>query len=201
MTLDLITDYVHNYGYIVIFVVLFMAVIGIPAPEETLMLLIGGMLMDSGLQFFAVIAIALFAVNSAMLVSYFAGRRLGNRLVIRYGHKINLTPAKWDKLKKKLEKYDGKKMIFTYFLPGMRQLVPYLSGTRKVSYPVFLGFTFTGSLLWTLCYTTIGYYLGDVLGPALLAVFALGICLLFPVIVVIKRIVKARPNERNLAHK
>ena len=138
MTLDLITDYVHTYGYFVIFVVLFMAMIGIPAPEETLMLLIGGMLLESGLQFFAVIAIAMLAVNSAMLVSYIAGRRLGNRLVIRYGHKINLTPAKWDKLKKKLENYDGKTMIFTYFLPGMRQLVPYLSGTRKVSYPVFL---------------------------------------------------------------
>ncbi len=134
MTLDFVSEYIHNYGYFVVFAVLFIAMIGIPAPEETFMLLIGGMLLDSGLTFFQVIVIALLGTNSAMLVTYLAGRKLGNRLVSRYGHKFHITPAKWEKMKQDLEKYDGIATVCTYFLPGVRQVVPYLSGTRKVPY-------------------------------------------------------------------
>ncbi|WP_455661974.1 DedA family protein [Pradoshia sp.] len=201
MTLDFVSEYIHNYGYFVVFAVLFIAMIGIPAPEETFMLLIGGMLLDSGLTFFQVIVIALLGTNSAMLVTYLAGRKLGNRLVSRYGHKFHITPAKWEKMKQDLEKYDGIATVCTYFLPGVRQVVPYLSGTRKVPYPVFLLFTFTGSLLWSFFYTAVGYYLGNALGPVFLASFVLAVSLLFAGVCISKWITKNRAEQKAIAHK
>ncbi|WP_455675267.1 DedA family protein [Pradoshia sp.] len=201
MTLDFVSEYIHNYGYFVVFAVLFIAMIGIPAPEETFMLLIGGMLLDSGLTFFQVIVIALLGTNSAMLVTYLAGRKLGNRLVSRYGHKFHITPAKWEKMKQDLEKYDGIATVCTYFLPGVRQVVPYLSGTRKVPYPVFLLFTFTGSLLWSVFYTAVGYYLGNALGPVFLASFVLAVSLLFAGVCISKWITKNRAEQKAIAHK
>lgn len=201
MIVDFVSDYMQHYGYFVIFAVLFIAMIGIPAPEETFMVFIGGMLLGSNLTFFQVIAVALLSANSAMLVTYVAGRKFGNRLLSRYGHKFHVTPAKWEKLKQRLEKYDGIAMVYTYFMPGIRQLVPYLSGTRKVSYPVFFLFTCTGSLLWTVFYTTIGYYLGTALGPAFLVCIPLAACLLFAAICLIKWVTKQKALQKDMAHK
>ncbi len=201
MTLDFVSAYIQNYGYFVVFAVLFIAMIGIPAPEETFMLLIGGMLLDSGLTFFQVIAIALLGTNSAMLVTYLAGRKLGNRLVSRYGQKFHITPVKWEKMKQDLGKYDGIATVCTYFLPGVRQVMPYLSGARKVPYPVFLLFTFIGSLLWSVFYTVIGYFLGNTFGPAFLVSFALAVCLLFAGVCISKWITKNRTEQKDIAHK
>ncbi len=201
MILDFISQYVQSYGYFVIFGALFIAMIGIPAPEETLLVLIGGMLLESGLHFIQVIAVALLAANTAMLVTYLTGRKFGNQLVSRYGHKVHMTPAKWGRMKQKLEKYDGIRVIFTYFVPGVRQLVPFLSGIRKVSYTAFFLFTFTGSLLWTVFYTTVGYYLGGTLGPVFLGWFAIGMCVLFAGLILSKRFAKGSANEDHIVHK
>lgn len=201
MILDYVSQYVQSYGYFVIFAALFIAMIGIPAPEETLMVLIGGMLLESGLHFIQVIAVALLAANTAMLLTYLTGRKFGNRLVSRYGHKVQMTPAKWERMKRKLEKYDGISVVFTYFVPGIRQLVPFLSGIRKVSYTAFFLFTFTGSLLWTVFYTTIGYYLGGTFGSVFLGWYALGMCVLFVGIILSKRFAKSTAHKDQIVHK
>jgi membrane protein DedA with SNARE-associated domain len=48
-----------------------------------------------------------------------------------------------------------------YFIPGIRHLMALVAGSSKMRYPVFAGFAYTGGVIWSLTFVSLGYYLGE----------------------------------------
>lgn len=173
MTLDMVTDYLQLYGYWVIVFVLFCGIVGIPAPEETFMIFIGGIVAQHHLDFYRTVIAAMIGANLGMIIAYFIGRNFGSPFIFRYGRYLKITPEKWHQMQNKFMKFDRKVVLLAYFFPGLRQLSPYISGVRQLSFHTFLGFSFLGSSLWVILFTTIGYYFGDIIGLKYLSLLAL----------------------------
>ena len=172
MMLEAITPYIQQFGYWVIIFVVFFGIIGIPAPEETFMMIIGALIAEQNLSFIWAICAVLLGSNTGMLLTYMIGRRLGTPFIEKYGYILKLTPERWMRMQIKFDRTDDKVLIIGYFLPGLRQLLPYLSGTRDMPFPKFYSLVFVGSLLWTTLYMTIGYYFGNVIGLKYLSLLA-----------------------------
>ena len=72
-------------------------------------------------------------------------------------HKNNLIKARVF-----YEKYGGKAVILSRFMPGIRTFAPILAGVGKMQYAKFLTFNVIGGALWGIGLPLLGYYLGNV---------------------------------------
>ena len=179
MTLEAITDYIQQYGYWMIIFVIFCGIIGIPSPEETFIIFIGAIIAEHNLDFIWAICAALIGSNLGMLLTYTIGRKLGAGFIEKYGYLIKITPERWLRIQEKFEQNDDKVLILGYFIPGLRQLSPYMSGTRALPIAKFFSLVFAGSLLWTTLYMTVGFYFGNVIGLKYLSLIAVIFFLIF----------------------
>ena len=193
--LEAITPYIQQFGYWVIIFVVFFGIIGIPAPEETFMILIGALIAEQNLDFVWAICAVLLGSNAGMLLTYLIGRRLGTSFIEKYGYILKITPERWMSMQRKFDRNDEKVLILGYFLPGLRQLSPYISGTRGLPLPKFYSLAFVGSLLWTTIYMTIGYYFGNVIGLKYLSLLAVIFALIFIVSFVSKSWFSSERNK------
>lgn len=197
MTLDALTHYLQMYGYWVIIIVLFCGIIGIPAPEETFIIFIGAFIAEQNLNLLWSISAALLGANIGMFVTYMIGRRLGTPLIKKYGSWLKITPERWVRLQAKFDRFDNRILILGYFLPGLRQLTPYMSGTRALPPSKFFSLAFLGSLLWTTLYIAIGFYFGNMIGLKYLSLMALTFFLIFIVGLVWKNWFSPARNKVN----
>ena len=87
MNMDTVNQYLDAYGYGVIFIFLFFGIVGIPAPEESLLVLIGILSGQNEERLIYSILTAYAGTFVGMLTAYGAGRFFGPT-VLRYGRFI-----------------------------------------------------------------------------------------------------------------
>lgn len=92
-------------------------------------------------------------------VGYVFGRKVGPRLFKR----PNSLLFRQENVKKAQDFYDkfgGKTIIFSRFIPVVRTFVPLIAGVAKMEFKTFLLFNIIGGFLWTVGVTYLGYFLG-----------------------------------------
>lgn len=151
----------ETYGYWIILLTLFCGIVGIPAPEETFMVLIGML----AAQFHLMLSWTLFSAFTGTIlglaVSYAIGRYLGVPFIQRYGRYVKITPELWDKVSRKFHQYGKVTILFSLFIPGLRQVAPYIAGTSSYPVGVYSLLGSIGGMLWTIFYVMVGFWIGD----------------------------------------
>lgn len=92
-------------------------------------------------------------------VGYVFGRKVGPRLFKR----PNSLLFRQENVKKAQDFYDkfgGKTIILSRFIPVVRTFVPLIAGVAKMEFKTFLLFNIIGGFLWTVGVTYLGYFLG-----------------------------------------
>ena len=52
-------------------------------------------------------------------------------------------------------------LLIGYYIPGVRHFTAYVAGASWLEFPVFALFAYSGALLWSLSFITLGYCLGE----------------------------------------
>lgn len=160
MSMDQLNYYLDIYSYWIIFFFLFCGIVGIPAPEESLLVLVGILSNQHDLQLMPTLVSAFAGSFSGMLFAYLIGRSF-MIYVMKYGRFIGLTDKRWAKLKKNYMTNIPKTILFGFYIPGLRQINPYFAGLKPVPFATFLLFSFIGTGLWVFPFVLIGYYAGN----------------------------------------
>ena len=153
--------WVTQYGYVGIFAMLMLGIVGVPVPDETLLLFTGYLISTHELQPLPAFLAAFLGSICGISVSYTLGRTLGFYLIARLGRYIHLEPERLDHVRAWYERKGKYALIVGYFIPGIRHLAAYVAGSSKLPLPVFATFAYLGGLLWTASFVTVGYVLGD----------------------------------------
>lgn len=161
MNIDAVLYYMEVYGYIIIFVSLFFGIVGIPAPEESLLFLIGVLITQHQLSFGMSLLSAFLGAFAGSLTAYACGKYIGAPFINKYGKYIGMTIERWRKVQTAYAKNVNKAILFGFFIVGIRQISPYIAGMTKVVIPKFLFLSLFGSLFWTVPYIAVGYYVGS----------------------------------------
>jgi len=159
MSSALFIHYITQYGYLGIYVILGISILGLPVPDEVLMTFVG-FLSFSG-QLNPVLAIFTAATGSmtGITMAYFLGRFFEKKMLaylekhaggVRVGKVI-----KWYHL------HGGKLLTVGYFIPGVRHLSGYIAGLSHLRYRNFAFFAYLGALLWTSLFIVLGRILGS----------------------------------------
>jgi membrane-associated protein len=178
---DQIIHYIQEYSYFIIFLFLFFGIVGIPSPEESLLFLVGVLAAHGQLSMSWGILCSFLGTFAGMTGGYYAGKFVGYPIINKYGKWIGITEEKAISFEAQFTKNSSKTLIMGFFMPGLRQVAPYLSGIFSINIVRYLVISGAGSLLWTITYILLGWGLGSsfpinpnyvpYLGVALLVIF------------------------------
>lgn len=155
-----ITELFNHYGYIVLFTALMLELIALPTPGEALMTYCGLLVFQGRLHWIVCVLLATVGVITGITISYLIGSLCGYSFFKKYGVYIHLGPDKLDKTSLWFKKYGNALLIIAYFIPGVRHITGYFSGTTKIPYKKFAFYSYIGAFLWTTTFISIGKILG-----------------------------------------
>ena len=159
--MESIFGWIAHYGYVGIFGLLMLGIVGIPIPDETLLVFTGYLIYKHELEPLPAFASGFLGSICGISVSYALGRTLGLYLVTHLGHFLHVEPEKLDHVRAWYERKGKYGLVIGYFIPGIRHLAAYVAGSSQLPWPVFATFAYLGGLLWSSSFITMGYFLGD----------------------------------------
>lgn len=148
-----------DYGYAALFFVFCLGVVGLPIPNEVVVMS-GGAVSSGGMLLPIPAFLLSFAgICCGMTVGYVIGRFVGMPILVRIGR-----GPKGEKAVKRaqelVDKYGSTALLFTYFIPFVRNMMPYVVGANAMRFSKFAFFAYTGAFVWTLLFFLIGYTTG-----------------------------------------
>ena len=85
-------DWIGRYGYGAIFALLMLGIVGLPVPDETLLIFVGYLSFNGTLRLEPAVVSAFLGSVCGVSVSYALGRFVGLPALIKFGHLIHLRP-------------------------------------------------------------------------------------------------------------
>ncbi|MGV3487410.1 MAG: DedA family protein [Tuberibacillus sp.] len=153
--------FISAYGYIAIFILLFCGIVGIPAPEESMMVFVGIAIAQGSLKFGPALMAAFSGSVTGMIAAYVIGYLLGNPVLYKLGKFIGISQKKWDKAITTFKKHALWSIAVGFFIPGIRQINPYMAGISRTKIHFYLPSALLGALTWTTSFLLIGFFVGD----------------------------------------
>ena len=161
MPLETLQHWIDLYGYFGLYFALVFGIIGLPIPDESLLTLSGYFISTGRFQFIPTVLAAFLGSMSGITISYWIGRAGGYRIVHKYGPKIHLTDERLQAVNRWFDRIGKWTLTVGYFIPGVRHFTALIAGASQLRYPLFALFAYSGGLIWSLTFVTLGYYLGE----------------------------------------
>lgn len=156
-----LTDWIVQYGYVGLTALLMLGIVGLPVPDETLLVFSGFLVHEGKLRVLPTFLAALAGAVSGITTSYLLGRVLGRPVVERYGRFIHLTEARLARVEAWFERYGEWVLPAGYFIPGVRHFSALAVGIAGLPYRRFALFAYTGACFWVALFLTLGFLVGD----------------------------------------
>lgn len=158
--MELVQQVIADYGYLAIFLMLLLGIIGVPIPDEIMMTVVGYFTNINVLNYELAILVSFAGALLGMLISYMIGKKAGRPFIDKYGKWVGLKEERMSKVSKWMEKYGPYSLIFGYFIPGVRHITCYFSGVSKMKFKTYILFAAIGAFLWCFTFITIGRGIG-----------------------------------------
>ena len=154
-------EWIVRHGYGAIFLLLMLGIIGIPVPDETLLVFAGYLSAKGTLRLEPTVVTAFLGSACGISVSYAIGRFLGLPALLKLGPLLHLRPEHLDQAHRWVERWGKYSLLLAYFIPGYRHLAAFVVGASLLEPTVFARFAYTGALVWASCFVGLGYVAGE----------------------------------------
>jgi membrane protein DedA with SNARE-associated domain len=130
---DTLIHWIAQFGYAALFFALWLGIVGMPIPDEVVVMTGGAVVKTGLLHSIPAFIITYLGVISGLSLGYMLGRLFGSPVL--------------DKLRRK------KNVV--------RHIVPYLVGINKMSFRRYMLYSYTAGLAWTSVFFVAGQYAGS----------------------------------------
>jgi len=160
MEINLLMSIIEQYGYLAIFFLLWLGIVGLPIPDE-LVVATGGFLASIGLlnPFYSFLA-GYLGVASGLTIGFLLGKYFG-RPILRWLSKSEKMRHAVERSTVMLEKYGTTALCISYLFPVVRHVVPYLVALGGMSYRRYALLSYPIGLVWTTAFYFLGYVFGN----------------------------------------
>lgn len=152
-------ELIVHYGYFSTFIFLALGIFGLPVPDEIIVAFIGHLSAFGTFNYFIAMILTILGVMTGTIFTYTLGRKIGKPLIQKYGKWISLSPKRLKIVERYFEKYGALTVTIGYFVPGMRHIVCYLSGTANMEMKTYLLFAAIGTFISSIICLSIGYFI------------------------------------------
>ncbi len=155
----------HGLTYLILFAFIFAEtgfVVTPFIPGDSLLfaaaaLIAGG---GTGLNIFLLALILIIAAFAGNTVNYMLGKYFGPK-VFKKGNKI-LKIEYYEKTEGFFEKYGGKAVVFSRFVPIIRTIAPFVAGISKMPFAKYSLYNIAGGIAWIVVFLCLGYFFGNI---------------------------------------
>lgn len=176
--------YVARWGYLLVGVTVVLGNLGVPVPEETV-LLVGGYFAAKGLlDLRALIPTAILSATAGDSLGYWLGRRGGRRLLLRHGGSLGITHERLLRAERYFEHYGVWTVFLARFIAGLRFMAGPLAGAFGMPFTRFLQYNLAGAVVYCSAMVSTAYLSAPFFGRAvhLIALANWGVALLVLII-------------------
>ncbi len=159
--MDAVFPWIHHYGYVAIFGLLMLGIVGLPVPDEVLLTFIGYLVFKQVLSPIPSFCVAVSGSFCGITTSYLLGRTLGYPLIEKYGHFVHLKMSRVDQVRHWFDRIGKWTLTVGYFFPGVRHFTGFVAGTSRLRRRVFAAYAYLGAVLWALVFIPMGFLLGE----------------------------------------
>ena len=153
--------WVATHGYWALYLLLALGIVGLPVPDETLLVFAGYLIGRGTLDPLWTFAAAVGGAWTGISVSYILGRTLGIGVVHRFGRFLHITETRILRVHRWFDHIGHWALFVGYYIAGVRHFTAILAGTSGVSVQTFLIYAWAGGALWVTTFITLGYYIGE----------------------------------------
>lgn len=159
--MDSVFSWISAYGYWALFVLLMLGIIGLPVPDETLLMFSGYLVSQGKLHFQPALATAFLGSVCGISLSYLLGWWIGPPFVQKCERIFHLNPGALDRAKIWYQRKGKYALFFGYYIPGVRHLTALLAGSARLPLSTFSLFAYSGGFVWSLTFISLGYGLEE----------------------------------------
>jgi len=159
-----INQLITDWGYAGIVLVVILGNIGLPVPEETVLVVAGYLVWSGRLQLLPVLIVGVVSAIAGDNVGYWLGRHYGRAAVERYGRRL-LKPGRIMVAESFVLRYGALAVGVARFIGGFRFLAGPLAGAVGLRFGSFLRGNLLGAAFFVPYAVGIGYAIGYGLGP------------------------------------
>lgn len=160
MAYDLLLSIIEQVGYVALFLVLCLGLIGLPIPNEAVVMTGGALSAAGALDPVPAYIMTFLGICSAMTFGYSIGRFSGAKLSNWFRQKKNISKF-LDKSEELSDKYGGYALSISLCFPFLRHVTPYVMGLNRMKFMRFMLFAYPSAFVWTLFYFILGSFVGD----------------------------------------
>lgn len=169
---DGIISIINSFGYLGIFLLIFIENIFPPIPSEVVLLFGGALTLSTSMNVPLVIVFATFGSLAGAVVLYGLGRilkaeRLKTLFAGKFGQVMHLKPEYVNRSTRWFSRYQNKAVFICRCIPLMRSLISIPAGCNEMNIPLFLVLTMIGSTVWNTALVLSGAFLGSAWESAL----------------------------------
>jgi len=159
--METLLAWITHYGAISLFFLMMLGIIGLPIPDETLLVFSGYLIFKGKLDPLFTFLMALLGSLAGITVSYYLGRVYGLKLIHKYGRYFHITEERYQRVHNWFERVGRWSLFFGYYIAGVRHFTAMVAGASNLEYPRFAVFAYSGAFTWVSCFLLLGYFMGD----------------------------------------
>lgn len=159
--MDSLFTWISQYGYAGLFLLLVLGIVGLPVPDETLLVFCGYLISKERLHPVWTFLVGFCGSVTGISVSYLIGRTFGYSFVQRYGKYVHLSPERVEHVNHWFHRIGHWLLTIGYYIPGVRHFTALVAGMSKLEYRTFAAFAYPGAAIWVATFLGLGYFLGD----------------------------------------
>ncbi len=159
--LNLIISTIEGFGYLGVFLAVFLEYACLPLPSEILLPFIG---LLASRQTFSLVGIILVSIMAGLLgssVCYCIGYYGGAPIINWLCKKSSGARKSFKTLNSILDKYDKPAVFLSRLLPITRTYISLAVGAMKMRYSTFILYSLGGITIWNIVLISLGYFLGE----------------------------------------
>jgi membrane protein DedA with SNARE-associated domain len=159
----LLENFLTDYGYFAIFVLMFVEEAGLPLPlpNEVALMYVGYLSYQGKLDANIAGLVATLGATTGSALLYFIAKRGGRALIHRFGRFIHVTDQRLDQAERWVARFGPISIPIARLTPGLRIATTIVSGVLRVSYRVVIVSVVGVSLVWSYFWIHLGRALGD----------------------------------------
>ena len=153
-----------QWGYLAIVIIVVLGNVGLPIPEETVLLWSGYLAWTGELSLPMVILAGLTGAIGGDNFGFRIGRRCGRSLLHRDHGFFGTAPAGLDRMERLVARYGVSAVFVARFVPGLRALAGPLAGVTNLPFARFFTANALGALIFVPIVVGLGYSSGPTVG-------------------------------------
>ena len=160
--MDAVLQWVATYGYVAIFGLLVLGIVGLPVPDEWLLVFSGYLVYSGRLSLVGTLTAGVLGSCVGITCSYLLGRTVGLPLIhSKVGRFFHITDQQIQRVHDWFNRIGHWALFIGYFVPGLRHFTALIAGTSCLEFRPFALYAYSGAVFWVCTFVFIGLHFGE----------------------------------------